>query len=94
MRTGARRVAGFQIDQQCALLVVGESLSRLDCHPLADTRRKFGLDLILQGRLVLFEILHQGAQRSGRVTSHEQDRHGADLEGVGAKFLHVETEVL
>jgi hypothetical protein len=63
MRTGARRVAGFEVIQQRALFLARKSLSAFDSQPLADTRSKFRFDFCLQRSLVFFEIFHQSTKR-------------------------------
>ena len=43
VRTGARRIAGFEIVQQRTLLFIGQCLPGLDSHAFADARREVSL---------------------------------------------------
>ena len=71
MRTGARRIAIFQIGQQSTLFIRRKRLSTFDSHALADARREFLFDLVLQWRFVFLKVFHDGAQRGGRITASE-----------------------
>lgn len=71
MRTGARRVTIFQISEQSALFVRRKRLPGLDGHALADARREFLFDLVLQWRFVFLKVFHDGARRGGRITASE-----------------------
>ena len=94
MRTGARRLAGFEIVEQGALFFGRERLPRFDRETFADATRQFRFHLGLEGGLVLLEILHQRPQSGRGVRPREQRWDGAHLERVAAKLLHVEAEML
>jgi len=94
MWTGARRIAIFEVGEQSALFFDREVFSGLDGHAFANARRNFGFDLILQGCLIFFEIFHQRAQGSGRISAGKQGRDGPHLEGIRSESFHHEAEML
>src|SRR5512137_1292755 len=87
VRTSAGRVAGLQIRDQSTLLLGRKGLTSLDCHALADTRSEPLLDLILQRRLILFEILDNRPDGGQWIPIREQAWNSPDLECIGSELI-------
>ncbi len=93
VRAGARRLAGFQIVQQGALLILGEHWPALTAARLQTRAMIFASISPISG--VSSSSKSSITTRTAAAGSHprEERGHAAHLEGIGTKILDLEAEM-